>query len=62
MPNGNEGSPLRSHTIVQIRKLRQEGMSVRRVAALAGVSKSTVMKYTTHISEARQAKSEAPCL
>lgn len=46
MPNGNEGKPLASYLIQQMRRLRLDGMSVRRIAELAGVSAMTVQKYT----------------
>lgn len=45
MPNGNEGKPLGAAMIVQIRKLRAQRFAIRRIAALCGVSPTTVMCY-----------------
>lgn len=41
------GKPLPVHLIKQIRRLKRQGQSVRRIAYLAGVSVWTVHKYTT---------------
>jgi DNA invertase Pin-like site-specific DNA recombinase len=37
--------PLAAHTRQQIKNLRQQGVSIRQIAAQLGVSKATVQKY-----------------
>lgn len=59
MPNGNEGSPLPEHLINQLRRLRRQHYSIRRIAKLAGVSKTTVEKYTSGIAAVLQAQQAA---
>lgn len=58
MPNGNEGTPLPDHLIARIRRLRLERMPIRRIAALAGVSKTTVEKYSEDIAAQHRAAVE----
>ncbi len=58
MPNGNEGMRLAGSLVAQIRKLRRQGLPIRRIAKLAGVSKTTVEKYTAEIAAERLARVE----
>jgi len=50
MANGNEGRPLPYHLRLQIRRLRLNRIPVREIAQLAGVSHTTVMRYTKDLS------------
>jgi len=50
----NQGSPLDAHLVRRIRRLTIQGVPLRKVADLAGVSLQTVQKYTVDIREARR--------
>lgn len=69
MPDEHRGRELPEHLVRAIRRLRREGMSMRRIALLAGVSLWAVQKYsrlpetltrsTTHDGYEEQAEEQA---
>lgn len=43
--DGMRGKPLPGFMVDQIRRLRRQGVSIRAIAAIAGVATATVQKY-----------------